>query len=115
MPIIVDWSRVHFDDGTVTIGIQPPVNLSGMGLRFNLMKRFEGISGIYQAFAGSGFNNVSGINVTDAIDSYFQVFVPGIVLSGLNPIPLAYNVVRTDSGFHTELDAGYVLMQPSQP
>ena len=61
----------------------------------------------------SGFNNQSGINITDSGQGKFTVSFFGTDTSGLDPGNFAASCVRVDSGFRTTLTEGYISITPS--
>lgn len=112
MPIISDFGLGQQEDGTLSIGLTPPTVISGWSLRFFVTKRFGGVSGLIQAYAASGFNNVSGINVVNGQQGIFQVSIPSVATSGMDAGNLSYTIARLDSGSRTILSEGYILLTP---
>ena len=113
MPVIQDIGPVcRATDATVTVAIDPPVLISGFALQFQVMHRFGGISGLINKYAASGFNNVSGINVTNAANGQFTVSIGATDTSGLDYGNFAYRALRTTSGSQTVLSEGFLVLVP---
>ena len=112
MPVIADYSFVKFDDGTITVGLQNPTPIGGWDIRYVVTRRFDGSSGLIVKSVASGYNGQSGITITDSGQGVFNIALNGIDTSGLNPGNYASKCERTNSGFHTTLTLGYLLLLP---
>lgn len=114
MPIIVDVPSIQYDDGQLTISLAPPAPVGGRAVRFTVLKRFGGISGLVTKYAASGYNNVSGINVTNSGAGVLSIALNSADLSGQDPGAYAFVVELTDTP-RTEVNAGYLLYLPGGP
>jgi hypothetical protein len=112
MSVVGNFSLDRGADGTLTFGVAPPTAIGGMSIQFLLTKRLGGVSGLYQAWVGSGLNNLSGINITNSGQGYMQITIPSSATSGLDPTNYAFKVARTDSGFYTTLAEGQLVLLP---
>lgn len=111
MPVDVDFQLNLPEAGTLAFSLLEPTPVGGWSIQFTLWRRFgmPQSSGLVTKSVASGFNNVSGINITNSGTGALNVsFFPGEV-SGLNPGAYAYQIARTDSGFQTELSKGFRL------
>ncbi len=88
--------------------MSPPTNISGWFLQFIQTRRLGGTP-IVSKFVSSGFNNVSGINVTDGGRGVFSVSLSPAEMSGLLDGTYAYQVFRINSGLQTVISTGYRL------
>ena len=113
MAINTDFSLLRLEAGTLNVELTPPTNISGWSLLFQAKKYFGGESGLINAYAASGYNNVSGINVHNAGAGMFSVAIPAGATSGWNYGNYAFSAQRTDSGFQTVLSQGFMLVNPS--
>lgn len=116
MPLSIDFGLDRFEDGVVTVTMTPALNISGETLQFTLRKRHQNVSGSTSGLivksAASGFNNVSGVNVTDGINGRFNVALFRTDLSGeWDPGNYAFTVERLTSGSQRTLVEGFRLMQ----
>lgn len=113
MAIQMDYSLVRFEDGTIQVGMQPPVNISAWNLQFQLLRRFGGVSGLITKSAASGFGGgQSGITIMSSGQGTFSVQIRSQDTSGLDPGVYAYGIQRLDSGFQTTLVKGYFNLLP---
>jgi hypothetical protein len=110
MPIYADFGIGKLEDGTLSVDMRPPVPIGGWSMLFFVQHRFGGISGIYQASIASGFNNMSGINITNSGEGQFNVSLPSIWGSGLDFGNYAYSCQRVDSGSRTILAEGFISL-----
>lgn len=113
MPMNQTIFLARYQDGTLTVDLTPPTNITNWALRFEMMNHFGGVSGIVTKSAASGFNNVSGINVTNATGGIFNVNFQSTDTSGLEYGAYAYTIERMDSGSRTTLVEGYVNVGPT--
>lgn len=112
MPTLQDFSLCQLEDATVQVNLAPPTNINNFDLRFTMLPRFGGVSGLIQLTCGSGYNGVSGINITNPSQGQFQMSFKSIYTSGLDSKNYAYLVDRTTSGSRTVLTEGYVSLLP---
>lgn len=114
MPVQADYSFVRMDDGTITVGLQEPTNIAGWGIQFQVSKRFDGGSGLIVKSMASGFvNGQSGITMVNAAQGIFNINLNGVDTSGLQPGNYASKCERINSGFHTTLTVGYLILLPN--
>ena len=113
MSILIDFSLAVREDATITFSLTPPAPIGGQNLQFQVMHRFGGVSGIITKTVASGFNNVSGINVTNSGQGIMNISINSADTSGMQSIPRAYNITRLDSGSRTVYTEGYMLLAPS--
>lgn len=113
---VVDIPQAVWDNNTILMTLAEGTNISGWSIQFDLSKRLGSTAPFYQAFAASGLNNVSGINVTNGPQGQFTTAVPasvfsGIVASGYDPTgAFAIKWRRTD--YPTTISAGYLVVSP---
>ena len=112
MPTYVDYSLAKYEDGVLTLELQPPVAVGGWTLRYTETKRFGGLSGSVYKWAASGFNNVSGINVVNSGQGIMKITINSPDSSGRDFGNYAFVVERVDSGHRTVLAEGYHKMGP---
>lgn len=110
MPSYSDFS-MGYVDGSLTVGLSPPDNIQGWSIRFSMMKRNGGTPFLY-AYAASGYNNVSGIQITNFTIGTMVVSLPQSSVSGQDPGAYYYVLERTDSGSAGPLVQGYRVMWP---
>lgn len=113
MPALQDFALGIYEDATIQVNLSPPTNISGFDLRFRLMSRFGGVSGLVVKTCASGYNNVSGINVNNGPQGQFQIRLNSIDTSGLDTRNYSYSVERTTSGSRTILTEGFVVILPT--
>ena len=111
MPPFYTFQLVKGDDGSFTIGLQPPISISGMGLRFDVMKRF-GATPIVSFYCASGYNGVSGLTVTNGSQGIVNAKQYNQMVSGIDYSNLALALVRTDSGHITTFVEAYETIMP---
>lgn len=98
MPTHVDFSVYRRDDAYLAVSMVPATNISGWTLSWGFQKYAESASGYVTQYAASGYNNVSGINVTNGTDGRFTVTLPSVNTSGLDPRLYYHRADRLDSG-----------------
>lgn len=111
MPITGNFSINRQVDCNIAVQMVPPTNIGGWAIQVWISKRFGSSSGIIQAYANSGYNNVSGINILDSGAGIFSFKVPGAVTSGLDPGNYALEVRRTNSGRGVLIENGYMELK----
>ncbi len=110
MPVYADFPIVQQEDMRVSLNMNPPVPIGQWTIQFQVQRRFGGISGIMFASVASGFNGMSGITIIDSGQGQMVVTIPSVVTSGMNPGPKAFAGNRIDSGFHTCIVEGFLLL-----
>jgi hypothetical protein len=103
-----DFSWVRGDDGTLTVVLTPPVPVGGWEIRFSVTKRFGGLDTLITKSCMSGYNNVSGVNVTNSGQGIFNVALGSLDTSGMEPGLYATRCERLTSGARTTLTEGYL-------
>ncbi len=111
MPTQTSFSLVKTDDGAFLFGIQPPINISGLPIEFNLMSRFNATP-LVTLYCASGFNNVSGLNVTNGPQGVLTVNYFHQYVSGRDYQNYAFTIVRTSSGHQTTMAEGFLISTP---
>lgn len=106
MPVYSDFSTQTGEDSSVAMALTSPTSISGWSIRYQETKHFGGSSGLVQRYCASGFNNVSGINVTDGANGRLVVSLRSADSSG-RAGNYAYRIERLDSGFQSVLTEGY--------
>ena len=114
MPVLADFSLARWEDGILTIGMEPPVPIGGWAMDFTLTRRFGQVSGICTKSVASGYNAQSGITVVNSGQGIFSVAIDSVNTSGLDYGNYSYVVMRRDSGHVTALVEGTLLLSPSQ-
>lgn len=112
MPIQADFQQIRMEDGALIVSLAPAAAIGQWTIRFQAYPRFGSTSGRIVASTASGFNNVSGINITNSGAGVFNVTVPGLQTSGLEYGNYAYDVTRLESGSRTVLVQGYLSILP---
>ena len=112
MSVNIDFSLPSYQDGTLVVPLQPPVGISGWNISFTMWRRPQtisgSVSGLITKSAASGFNNVSGIQVSDGVAGVFNVNLYRLDVSGgLDPGNYFYQIARLDSGNATILTTGF--------
>lgn len=111
MPIHIDFTVYRRNDVTLAVTMTPATNISGWGISWTFQKYPESASGYTTKYCASGYNNVSGINVTDGENGRFNITLPSVNTSGLDP-RLYYQVSeRFDSGYITTLMDGQMFLK----
>ena len=111
------WAR--WNDGVLTINMQPPVDVGGWGIQFSVFHRMGGGAGdninsglIMKSIASGIANGASGITVTNSGQGIFQVFIDSNDTSGFPYGNYAAVVSRVGSGVRCVLDEGYLNVTP---
>lgn len=105
MPYYQDF-EMGYVDATVAMNLVPPANVTGWTIRFQQSVR-PGSSGFIHKFAASGYNNVSGIRITNFAQGVMGVSLYASEMSGRDPGAYFYRIDRVDSGNVTELVQGF--------
>ena len=112
MPVFTEFAVTRATDTTLTMALQNPTNISGWSIKFEVQHRFGGTSGLITKSCASGYNNVSGLNVTNGAQGVMQISIGATDMSGLPYGNYSYTIVRTTSGQVTPLAGGYILLNP---
>ena len=115
MAIQTNFKLERFADGDLTVGLAPAANISGWTLQCTMWRRAQNISGSVSGLitksAASGFNNVSGINVTNGVQGVFTVHFNRFDVSGnLDSGSYYFKVERMDSGNASVVAEGFRLI-----
>ena len=108
MPTIQDFV-LSYENGNITLGLNPPVPIGGMTLQFSMYKRYGTISLVTKSMS-SGYYNVSGMNVLNSGQGILQIQLNPQEVSGFDQGAYFYQVKRTDSGSATIMAEGYRLL-----
>lgn len=108
MPVFSDFALGRLENGSLTISMSPPTGISGWSLQYIQTRRLGGTA-IVSKFAASGYNNVSGINVTDGARGVLSVALTPGEMSGFTDGTYSYQVLRINSGLQTVISTGYRL------
>ncbi len=111
--VFADFPICRLVDQQITLGLSPPIPISGLAIEFQAMKRFGATNGVFLKSVASGFNNVSGINVFNAPQAQMNIQINSVDTSGLDFGAYPYEARRVDSGFRTVVAQGYLLLNPS--
>lgn len=113
MPIYSDFPLARYEDGVLTIVLTPPEPIGGKTIEFVVAHRFGGDPFVTKSVA-SGYNAVSGIEVTDSGAGVMSIPLFGTVdLSGQPAKNYAWECLRVDSGYRTIYAQGYVVLGAS--
>ena len=112
MSVTTDFRLARYEDGILHIDMTPPTNIGGWSLRFQLMNRYDGVSGIIKRYSASGYDGLSGITLTNSGTGSFNIQLYGKDMSGLDVKNYSYVVERLTSGSRTVLAEGYLSMLP---
>lgn len=113
MPTLATFSLVPNNDGIITVSLEPPTSIGGTILQFQVLKYFNGNSGLITKTCASGYGGgQSGITITNSGQGILNVSIHAGDTSGLDDGAYAYNLSRLSSGLQTCLSQGYVLLTP---
>ena len=112
MPIQTDIPWTKFEEGNLNVEVVPAVNISGWNIRLTTSKRFGGSSGLIVKSCASGYNDVSGINVTNGVGGKFSVRLYTSNTSGLDYGCFATVIERLDSGSRSTITEGFLILLP---
>lgn len=109
MPVYKDFNLVRYEDGTLIVSMTPPIPIGGWDISFSVNKHFGmGIgSGLINKYVGSGYNNQSGINITNSGNGVFSVSIRSMDTSGVDAGSYVYSIDRVTSGNRSSLTQGY--------
>ncbi len=107
MSVYADTAVVKYEDGTFVFQLSPPTSVRYWDIRFRMSRRAGGSDIILKSCA-SGYNNVSGINVTDFTDGVMNTSIYSVNTSGLDESAYYYTLGHYNSGVVTLLARGYV-------
>lgn len=113
MAVVVDFAMTQLEDFPLNVEVAPPTPVGGWKVRFQVLKRAGGSSGLVVLSTASGYGaGQSGIAVTNSGDGQFQVLIPAGMTSGLDPGLYFHDFVRLDSGSRTVIAEGGMLLLP---
>ncbi len=115
MPVQTNFKLERHADGDLTVSLAPQANISGWTLQTTMWKNYQNVSGSVSGLitksCASGFNNVSGINVTNGIQGTFMVHFNRFDVSGnLDSGAYYFKAERMDSGNASVIAEGYRLV-----
>ena len=112
MPVYSDFTMLKTTDLGISFSMSPPVSISGWSVEMKVAKRFGG-SGMIVASMASGYAaGQSGITISDGALGTFTLPVNAPQTSGWCAGNYATTISRTDSGYNTVLDIGYLILSP---
>lgn len=106
MPTYADFTLGIYEDGNITMGLQPPGPIGGKSIEFAMMKR-PGGSGIVLKSCASGFVNVSGINILNSGTGIISINLFQSEISGQEAGNYFYQIRETTSGHRTVISEGF--------
>jgi len=112
MPTPADWQLARYEDGFLTIGLQPPVPIGGWEIQLTVKKRFGGTTPLIVKSLTSGYMNVSGLTILNSGNGTIRAQINSPDTSGLAYGNYAYTVDRLTSGSSTCLSEGYFMVMP---
>jgi hypothetical protein len=112
MPVIGDFESIKAVDGVLTVAMSPPVAIGGWEIEFVVNRRTGGESRYISKYVNSGYNNLSGINITSSGQGLIDVSISSLDTSGLQYGNYAFSVNRLGSGVVTKLSEGFMLVNP---
>lgn len=107
MTIQANFTISQYADGVITLDMTPTVDITGWDIRFYVMKRFGGTP-LFTRSVASGYNNVSGINITDYEVGRMDITINAEDMSGKCWGNYAYKCDRRNSGQVTPLAQGFI-------
>ncbi len=112
--IQVDVPLVKYSDGLLEIALEPSAPIGGQAFVFTVTKRFGGLSGLVIKSLASGYaNGESGITVTNSGLGVVSIALNTSDFSGKDPGVYACDYSRVDSGYHTPVTRGYIMLDQS--
>lgn len=113
MAIQFDLPLARWEDGILTVALDPPTPIAGWDLRFKVQKRFGIASGLIEKVSSSGFvGGQSGITVVNSGAGVINIAINKPDTSGLAFGNYACSVQRVNSGFQTALSQGFLILYP---
>lgn len=108
MPVNQNFTLALAENGNATLGLQPPTNIGGWSLHFQMCKR-QGGEAIINKYLASGFSGVSGMTIINSGQGVMRIDFNPLEVSGQIPGNYYYCVDRTTSGFYTRVIEGLRL------
>lgn len=113
MPILFDMPLVKFEDGILTVALNPPTAIGGWDIEFRVQKRFGQSSGLIIKQAMSGYiTGQSGITFVNSGNGTIDINVNQPDTSGLEFGNYAASVRRMNSGSRSVLSQGFLVLYP---
>ena len=106
MPNFADLTLYKNTDVTLTVSVSGSV--SGMGIQFQMLKRFDGVSGLVVKTMVSG--TALGVSGITPISSGFRIAVNAAETSGMDEGSYPYRAEKTNSGSRTVIQEGWCLL-----
>lgn len=113
MPSLQNFSWIKFQDGTLTMQLEPPVPVTGRSVAFALYKRFGGVVPLIQKYMASGYYGVSGMNIAASGLGLVNISINSLDTSGLDPGNYAGTIQFTDSGSKVPATLSYFQLMPN--
>lgn len=112
MPLIVHFSLCRFEDGILTVPLNPPNPIGGWNISFDVYTHPGGETPLITKSCASGFSGVSGITVTNSGQGEFRITIDSVDTSGLELTNYAYYIQHLNSGVRTVLTEGFFTVTP---
>lgn len=104
----ISFTFARYQDGVLSIDMQPPTSVSGWTTELYLTRRKGGTDKIFSKFCASGFAaGQSGITLANGQIGIFNVAINSVDTSGLDFGNYHATFERLDSGYRTILAEGY--------
>ncbi len=112
MPGYADFQVFRYQDGILTVSLEPPAPIGAWNILFEAVNHFGGSNSVVSKSVGPGFNGLSGILITDSGHGVMNISVSALDVSGLEYGNYAYQVRRVDSGAGLLINEGYMQNEP---
>lgn len=112
MPQIQNFTWIKQDDGTLNISLVPPQAIGGRAVEWYVTKRTGGEDKLIRKLANSGYNNASGITITDSGQGKFSIDMVGNNTSGFDYGNYAHRATVTTSGRQVTTTEGFMILTP---
>lgn len=112
MPVFSTYAICRLNDGALTVQLVQPTAIGGWSLRTDFSHRLNGTPFVSKYLSSGQVNGTSGITVMNSGAGVFKTEIDPKDTSGIDYCNVAYNVVRTDSGFYTTIAQGYEVLYP---
>lgn len=104
----ISFTFARYQDGILSIDMQPPTSVSGWTTEFYLTKRKGGTTKIFSKTCASGFvAGQSGTTLVNGQVGIFNIAINSVDTSGLEFGNYFATFERLDSGFRTVISEGY--------
>lgn len=111
--VIVDLTVPRYSDAILVIEMSPPEPIGGQNIELVVQKRVApDSSGLIRKSVASGYNAVSGIEITNSGIGVMQITLNASDTSGLDSGNYEFICNRLDSGLSTALSMGGFILLP---